>query len=179
MKIFNALRQAVYGWIMILRNEAGWQERFRLTWPGLATGLILFYLFAFLAVVVGALDFGVPTPAELLGVMAYQSIWIVALLAGLFGTRFAVRDKGPVLPVLVPGLYALVFYLILGALLSLAVGFLLPLLWIGLLYMLFRLGRAGGGWTIGVSAAFAVLSVALLVGTPLALYMLTAPLPAA
>lgn len=177
MNLIQALRQALYGWIMILRNEAGWQARFRLTWPGLATALVLFYLFTFLALVLGSLDFGVPTLSEAAGVMAYQSIWLAALVIGLFGTRFAVRDTGPVLQVLVPGIYALIFYLILGALLSLVAGFLLPLLWIGLVYLLFRLGRMAGGWTIGVAAAFAVLSVALLVGTPIALYMLTAPIP--
>ena len=56
---------------------------------------------------------------------------------------------------------------------------LLPLLWLGLLYMFYRLGRAASGWTIGVSAAFAVLTVLLLVGTPIALYIMPAPTPAA
>lgn len=179
MNIFNALRQAVYGWIMILRGEAGWQERFRLSVPGLATALVLFYLFAFLAVVLGSLNFGVPTFEALVVFMLYQSLWLASLLIGLQGTRSAVRDGQLLLPQLVPGVYALVFYLILAALVSLAIGFLLPLLWLGLIYMLFRLGRMAGGWTIGVSLAFAVLTVLLLVGTPIALYMMPAPLPAA
>lgn len=179
MKIIQALRQAVYGWIMILRNEAGWEQRFRLTGPGLATALVLFYLFAFLAVVLASLDVGVPTLMGLVGIMLYQSLWLAALLIGIFGTRFAVRDHAPALPLLVPGVYALIFYLILGALVSLAIGFLLPLLWLGLVYMLYRLGRMAGGWTIGVSAAFAVLTVLLLVGTPIALYIMPAPIPAA
>ena len=106
-------------------------------------------------------------------------LWLAALLIGIFGTRFAVRDHAPALPLLVPGVYALIFYLILGALVSLAIGFLLPLLWLGLVYMLYRLGRMAGGWTIGVSAAFAVLTVLLLVGTPIALYIMPAPIPAA
>lgn len=179
MKIIQALRQAVYGWIMILRNEPSWEQRFRLTFAGLVTALALFYLFAFLAVVLASLDVGVPTLMGLVGIMLYQSLWLAALLIGIFGTRFAVRDQGPVLPLLVPGVYALVFYLILGALVSLAIGFLLPLLWLGLVYMLFRLGRMARGWTIGVSAAFAVLTVLLLVGTPIALYIMPAPVPAA
>lgn len=179
MTIFKALRQAVYGWIMILRNEAGWQERFRLTGPGFATALVLFYLFAFLAVVLASIDVGVPTLVGLFGIMLYQSLWLAALLIGIFGTRMVVRDQGAALPLLVPGVYALIFYLILGALVSLAVGFLLPILWLGLIYLLFRLGRMAGGWTIGVSAAFAVLTVLLLVGTPIALYIMPAPLPAA
>lgn len=179
MKIVNALRQSVYGWIMILRNEALWRERFRFTSAGLVTALVLFYLFAFLAVVLASLDVGVPTLTGLFGIMLYQSLWLAALLMGIYGTRFVLRVEGPALPILVPGIYALTYYLVVGALISLAIGFLLPLLWLGLLYMLFRLGRMAGGWTIGVSAAFAVLTVLLLVGTPIALYMLTAPVPAA
>lgn len=179
MNIIKALRQSIYGWIMILRGEAGWAERFRFTPSGLVTALVLFYLFAFLAVVLASLDVGVPTLQGFGDIMVIQSLWLVALVVGLVGTRFAVRDQGPVLPVLVPGVYALVYYLVLGALVSLAIGFLLPLLWLGLVYMLYRLGRLGGGWTVGVSAAFAALTVLLLVGTPIALYMLTAPTPAA
>ena len=164
---------------MILRGEAGWQARFRLSVPGLATALVMFYLFAFLAVVLGSLNFGVPTLIDLMIFMLYQSLWLASLLIGLQGTRMAVRDRGPILPLLVPGVYALTFYLILGALVSLAIGFLLPLLWLGLIYILFRLGRVAGGWSIGVSVAFAVLTVLLLVGTPIALYMMPAPIPAA
>ncbi|MCP8885241.1 hypothetical protein NIM87_17160 [Devosia sp. XJ19-1] len=179
MKIFTALRQAIYGWIMLLRSEPGWQERFRFTASGLVTALVLFYLFAFLAVVLASLDYGVPGPQEFVATMVLQSLWLVALVAGLYGTRFAVRDKSPILPILVPGVYALVFYLVVGALVSLVLGFLLPLLWLALVWMLFRLGRLGGGWTIGVSFAFAILTVLLLVGLPYALYIIPAPTPAA
>ena len=81
---------------MILRNEAGWEQRFRLTGPGLATALVLFYLFAFLAVVLASLDVGVPTLMGLVGIMLYQSLWLAALLIGIFGTRFAVMSRiGP------------------------------------------------------------------------------------
>ena len=179
MNLLAALRQSVQGWIMILRGEPGWQDRFRLGLPGLVTALVLFYLFAFLAVVLASFEVGVPTLQNFFDIMVIQSLWLLALLAGLFGTRFAVRDSGPILPVLVPAIHALVFYLVLGALVSLAIGLLLPLLWLGLVYMLFRLGRLAGGWTMGVSAAFAVLTVLLLVGTPITLYMLTASVPAA
>lgn len=178
MTILNALRQAVYGWIMILRGEAGWQDRFRFTGAGFVTALVLFYLFAFLAMVLGSLGYGVPTFQEFVATLVLQSLFLVALLLGLFGTRFAIRDKGPVLPVLVPGTYALVFYLIMGALVSLTLGPLVPLLWLALVFFLFHLGRVAGGWTIGVSAAFAVLTVLLLVGTPIALYIMPAPVPA-
>ena len=179
MKSFGALQQSVEGWVSILRGEAGWQERFRLSWAGLATAVVLFYLFAFLGVVLASFSYEVPTLTEFVATMVIQSLYLLALVIGVFGTRSVVKDKALVLPVLIPGVYALVYYLILGALISLVFGPLLPVLWMGLLYMFFRLGRAGGGWTIGVSAAFAVLTVLLLVGTPIALYMMPAPVPAA
>ncbi|SMQ58452.1 hypothetical protein SAMN06295905_0082 [Devosia lucknowensis] len=179
MTILRALQQAFYGWIMIIRGELLWQDRFRLTIPGLATALVLFYVFAILAVVLASLDMGVPTAMGFVVFLLYQSLWLASLLIGVFGTRFAIKDRGPVLPLLVPGVYALTFYLILGALVSLAIPFLLPLLWLGLIVMLFRLGRVAGNWSFGVSAAFGVLTVLLLVGTPIALYMMPAPVPAA
>lgn len=174
MKLWLTLRDAVLGWIGIVRGEADWAGHFRLTAPGLVSALGLFYIFAFLAVVLASLQVGVPTLQGFLDIILLQSLWLVALLIGLFGTRFAVQDKGPILPVLVPAIYALIIYLVAGTLLSLILGLLLPLLWLGLAYMLFRLGRIAGLWTVGVSAAYAVLTVLLLVGLPMTLYMLSA-----
>lgn len=172
MKIWQALQQAFSGWRMILRGEAGWDAHFRLTTPGLATALVLFYVFAFLAVVLASLEVGVPTLGGFLDIMVVQSLWLVALLIGLYGTRFAVKSGGSPLPILIPGIYAMIAYLVLGSLISLTIGLLLPLLWLGLAFMLYRLGRVAGQWTMGVSAAFALLSVVLLVGLPMTLYML-------
>lgn len=179
MNILRSLQQSVQGWLMILRGEAGWQERFRLTWPGLATAVVIFYLFAFLGVVLASFSYEVPTATGFVATMVIQSFYLLALVIGVFGTRSAVRDQGSPLSLLVPGVYALVYYLILGALISLVFGPLLPLVWVGLIVMMFRLGRVVGGWTNGVSAAFAVLTVLLLVGTPIALYIMPAPVPAA
>jgi hypothetical protein len=176
---FRALQQSIDGWMRIVRGQPDWQDSFRLSWPGLATAVVLFYLFAFLGVVLASFSYGVPTLTGFIATMVIQSLYLLALVIGIFATRAAVTDRGPVLPVLIPGVYALVYYLVLVALISLVFGPLLPALWVGLLYMFFRLGRVAGGWTIGVSAAFAVLSVLLLVGTPIALYMMPAPVPAA
>lgn len=172
MKIWQNLRAASQGWLMILRGEPGWQDHFRLTTPGLVTAIALFYAFAFLSVVLASLRVGVPTLDGFLDIMVVQSLWLVALLVGIFGTRFALRDKAPVLPLLIPGIYAIIAYLVLGSVISLIAGILLPLLWLGLLFMLYQLARAAGKWTIGVSAAFALLTLVLLVGLPMTLYML-------
>lgn len=172
MKIWQNLQAAFQGWMKILRGEPGWESHFRLTMPGLVTAIVLFYVFAFLAVVLASLQVGVPTLGGFLDIMVVQSLWLVALLIGVFGTRFALKDKNPALPLLIPGIYAIIAYLVAGSLISLIAGLLLPLLWLGLLFMLYQLARAAGRWTIGVSAAFALLTVVLLVGLPMTLYML-------
>ncbi len=172
MKIWQILQQAFAGWLMILRGEPGWENQFRLTMPGLLTALVLFYVFAFLAIVLASFQVGVPTLGGFLDVMVVQSLWLVALLIGIFVTRNFLKSTGSALPLLIPGIYALIAYLVLGALVSIIVGILLPLLWIGLAYMFYRLGRVAGVWTIGVSAAFALLTLVLLVGLPMTLYML-------
>lgn len=176
MKLWLALREAFVGWRLILRGDADWRASFKLTLPGLLTALALFYLFAFVAVFIASLDVGVPTLEGFFNVMLMQSLWLVALLGGIYGTRLAVPTDAPLLELLVPGMYAFIAYLVIGTLVSLAMGPLLPILWIGLAYLLYRLGRAAGGWTVGVSAAFGMLTVVLLVGLPMTLYMLATSL---
>jgi hypothetical protein len=175
MKAGFILRDAIVGWTKILRGEADWAECFRLTPAGLVTALVLFYAFAFLAMVLSSLQLGVPTLFDFLNLMLVQSLWLMALVAALFGTRAVVRDTGSALPVLVPGIFALIGYVLIGTVVSLIMGPLLPVLWLGVIYLLIRLGRVAGRWTFGVSAAFSVLAVLLLVGLPMTLYMLTAP----
>jgi len=180
MKFFGTLKEAAAGWVKILRGAAGWEEHFRLSAAGLVTALALFYFFAFLAVVLASMQVGVPTLQGFLDIMAVQTFWLVALVIGVYGTRFAVRSDAGVLRLFVPGIYGLIGYLILGSLISLIFGPLLPLLWLGLVFLFFRLGRVAGNWTNGVSLAFAILTVVLLVGVPISLYMLISPtLPAA
>lgn len=172
MKIWQNLQQAFAGWLMILRGEDGWRDQFRLTVPGLVTALVLFYVFSFLAVVLASLQAGVPTLGGFLDIMVIRSLLLVALLIGVFVTRNFLKSSGSALPMLIPGIYALIAYLVLGSLVSLLLDLLLPLLWLGLAYMLYRLGRVAGHWTIGVSTAFALLTLVLLVGLPMTLYML-------
>jgi hypothetical protein len=161
MKIWQNLQQAFLGWQMILRREGNWQEQFRISAAGLVNALVL-----------ASLRFDVPTLSGFLDIMVVQSLWLVALLIGVFGTRFVMKQAGSALSVLIPGIYALIAYLAVGSLVSLILGVLLPLLWLALIYMLYRLGRAAGPWSRGVSAAFALLTVVLLVGLPMTLYML-------
>ena len=178
MKSWTLLNEAILGWVKIVRGQPGWAPHFTLSLPGLVSALVLFATFAFLVVVIASFSVGVPTVSGFILVMLAQGLAVVALVLGVKATQLAVPSAAPLPHILVPGVYALVFYLALGTLFALIGGPLLIVLWIALAFLLFRLGQVVAGWTIGVSAAFAVLTVTLLVGLPMTLYMLTGPLAA-
>ena len=76
----------------------------------------------------------------------------------------------------VPAGYALVFLLAAGLVLAPLGGGVFSNVLLGLLgYMLYRLAHDVGKFTLGISVAYAILSVLLLVALPLALYMLLMP----
>lgn len=175
MKIWAALSNAFAGWLLLARGEAGWEKHFVLTAAGLATAVVLFVLFAALSIAFASIGVNLPTLEGMLAGLLVQCLSILALVLAVLGTRRAVPGDGSVLLLLVPGLYALVFYLVLGTILSLVGGFALLVLWAALGFLFYRLGRMAGQWSHGVAIAFALLTMALLVGMPMTLYMLTGP----
>lgn len=178
MKIFAALKNALAGWIAIIRGEADWQRHFSISAAGLTTALVLFLFFALLSIALASANVGMPSLFGLIIAVLVQSLSIVALLIGIQVTRSMVPGEVQMMPLLVPGLYALIAYLVMGTILSLIAGPVLVLLWAGLAFLLFCLGWRAGKWSIGVSAAFAVLTMVLLVGMPVTLYMVLGPLAA-
>ncbi|HTM77333.1 MAG TPA: hypothetical protein VL133_06865, partial [Devosia sp.] len=104
-----------------------------------------------------------------------QALGLLALLIGIVVTKLAVKSDVPVLRVLVPGVYGMVFYLVAGSVLAAISIETVAIVLLGLVFLLYSLGRVAGGWTLGVSLAFGVLTVVLLVGMPLTLYMLGTP----
>ncbi|MCW5722603.1 MAG: hypothetical protein KIS86_15810 [Devosia sp.] len=175
MKIWAALSEAAQGWLLLVRGDASWRHRFALTSSGLVTALVLFVLFAVVSIAFAAIGVNLPTLEGMVAGLFVQGLSILALLIAIVGTRRAVPTEAPLLALVVPGLYALVFYLVLGTILSLLGGLALLALWAILGFALHRLGRMAGQWSLGVSIAFAVLTMALLVGMPMTLYMLTGP----
>lgn len=178
MKIWAALTASLAGWLAIIRGEADWQKHFALSSAGLATALVLFLFFALLSIALASANVGMPSLLGLIIAVLVQSLSILALLIGIQITRRMVPGETRLMTLLVPGLYALIAYLVLGTILSLLAGPVLVLLWAGLAFLLFCLGWRAGGWNIGVSAAFAVLTMVLLVGMPVTLYMVLGPLAA-
>ena len=175
MKLWGALCEAWLGWFDIVRLRAGWEEHFGFSFGALAKALVIFFLFAFLAIAVGSVQGGMPSLPGLTANLLVQSLGIVAILIGIAVTKLAVKSDVAVLRVLVPGIYGMVFYLVAGSILATISIETVAIVLLGLVFLLYSLGRAAGGWTLGVSLAFAVLTVLLLVGMPLTLYMLGTP----
>lgn len=178
MKTFAALKEALAGWIALVRGEDDWIRHFAISAAGLTTALVLFLFFALLSIAMATADVGIPSLMGLVIAVLVQSLSILALLIGIHVTRRMVPSAAQVMTMLVPGIYALIAYLIMGTILSLIAGPVLILLWVGLAFLLFHLGWRAGGWNIGVSAAFAVLTMVLLVGMPVTLYMVLGPVAA-
>lgn len=178
MKIFAALKEALAGWIAMIRGEADWQRHFAISAAGLTTALVLFLFFALLSIALATADVGIPSFFGLVIALLVQSLSILALFIGIHVTKRMMPGDVRVIDLLVPGIYALIAYLIVGTVLSLIAGPVLILLWLGLAFLLFQLGWRAGGWNIGVSAAFAALTMVLLVGMPVTLYMVLGPVAA-
>lgn len=175
MILWTNLRQAWFGWLDIVRLRDSWQTRFGLSYNGLAKALVTFFLFAFAAIAIGSAQAGITTWAGLIDNLMVQALGVIALVIGIMATKLAVNSDVPLLRVLVPGIYGLVFYLIAGSILAAISVDTVAVALLGLVFLLYSLGRVAGGWTLGVSLAFGVLSVVLLVAMPMTLYILRTP----
>lgn len=173
MKLWAALRQAITGWMMILRGQPGWRTPFAISMPGLVTALVIFFCCAFIAIALASLATSMPDIFGVLDLLLVHGIWITALFVAARVTAMAVRSEVETLALLVPGIYLLVGYLLVGSVLNLIAPPIMPLLTLALLYPLYRLARAATDWNHGISGAFAAATVLLLVAVPQALYMLS------
>ena len=173
MKLWSILSKAAAGWLMIVRGEAGWREHFTLSAAGLATALLIFALLAFLAVALASMSIGMPSLIGVLIAMLVLALPVIALVATLVGTRAMLKSDEPMLPVLVPGIYAITAFLLVEGILAMVGGPVVMLAWLGQAYLMYRLARSATAWNVGISAAFAVLSVVVLVVLRLGLYMLS------
>jgi hypothetical protein len=175
MKLWTTLRDAVLGWQLILAIDAGWRERFALSTPGLVTSLVVFAFAAFLAVMLASMNIGMPNIFGIVAAMFVLALPVTAFVVTLMATRLVLGRTDSMLPMLVPGIYALTAFLLLEGCLALFGGPVVMMSWVVIGYLLYCLARISGGWNLGVAAGFAVLTVLLLVAMRLALYMLTNP----
>lgn len=175
MMLWSTLTNAFSGWQLILQGSSAWRDRYSLTRAGFATALAIFAFIAFLTVALASMSIGMPNGLGVLAAMMVLALPVVALLITLLITRNVLRSSDAILPMLVPGTYALTVFLVVEGILALLGGPLVMLSWVAMGYLLFRLARVAAGWNLGVAAGFAVLTVLLLVVMRVALYMLTNP----
>ncbi|MCS6761384.1 MAG: hypothetical protein MO846_04925 [Candidatus Devosia symbiotica] len=176
MKLWMILNRAIVGWQMILRGLPGWHSQFIISAAGLAAALLVFVFMAFL--VMAAASMNISMPPEGVGVLIalfVLALPVIALVVTLMTTRRFLNSQVPILPALVPGVYAMSAFLLFEGLLAMIGGPIVMLAWLGASYLLFRLARIALAWNIGVAAGFAVLTVVMLVAMRLAIYMLPTP----
>lgn len=178
MRILRAISGALAGWRAILLGEADWARHFVLTGAGLATALVLYFLVAFLVLLAGAGNSTLSVADAATGLLIF-GLYVGALAVSAYATKAMLGWKRPILDLLVPGTYAMIVFLVAGTLAA-PLGPAVALVAVfGMALMFFRLGQIAGGWSIGISAAFAVLTAVLLVAIPVTLYMLARPATAA
>lgn len=173
MKLWAALSNATAGWMMILRGEADWRERFALTAPGLATALIIFAFVAFLAIALASTAVGMPDLFGVIDALLVHGIWVTALFVTIRVTALIVKTAPPTLDLLLPGIYLLIGYLLAGSVINLIFPPAVMAMTIALAFPLYRLARMGSPWTVGVSVSFAAATILLLEAVPRTLYMLS------
>ena len=173
MKIWAALREATIGWVMLLRGEDGWRDRFAFSAAGLVAALVIFVAAAFLAVAITSVSIGMPSLVGVIAAMFVLALPLTSLVVVLIGTRMVLKSQEPVLEVMVPATYALTAFLLAEGFLAMLGGPVVMLAWLGLAYLLYALARAVTAWNVAIAAGFAVLTVVLLVAMRLALYMVS------
>lgn len=173
MKIWSAISSAFLGWLLIIKGDTGWREHFTISLAGFATALVVFLFFGFLAIAAASTYQGMPGVLGILDALLAQCLWIAAILISIRVTAAILKSKTKTFELLIPAIYLMVAYLLVGSVLNLLLPLAVLLVSVALLYPFYRLGRVAGGWPWANAAAFAVLTVVLLVGLPWALYMLS------
>ncbi len=172
------IKNAAIGWLDLLgaRPDAG--ARFNATRAGLLTMLATYVVLVLATRIIQSVAlFGTPPGIEdLVVTLVVNALPLLAIVLVVYGTVVFLRTPVGVLGLLVPAGYALSIILAIGLPLSLFGGNMFAAAMQGILgYMLYRLARDIGKFSIGISAAFAILTVVLLVAIPVGLYMLIQP----
>jgi len=172
------IRNAVIGWLDLLGGRPDAAARFNGTRSGLFTMLGVYLLLVVITrtIQVVALFGQPPGLADLLVTLVVNSLPLLGIYLVILGTVRFLQPQVTLLELMVPAGYALSLVLAIGLPLTLFAGNIFSAAMQGVMgYMLYRLARGIGKFPIGISAAFAILTVMLLVAIPMALYMLVQP----
>lgn len=176
MNALEELKQAAIGWLDIIANRRGGSERFNHSGRGLANAVALYFLVVLFTILVQGVLTSVPSYDRILIGLAVNGLPFLGVALVTLGTIRLLRADIPINALLVPATYALAFLLLIGLPLSLFFGNMFANAMLGALgYMLYRAARDIAKLGIGISIAFAVLAIAVLVALPIGLYMVTMP----
>jgi hypothetical protein len=176
MTTFTEFRDAVVGWYEMLTARSEGARRFNSTRYGLGNALFFYLLTIIVTLGVQGLMRGLPGLYDVYVSVAVNALPLVGVAFAILLTIAALRLELTFTTLAVPAVYAMTFVLLLQLPLSLWTGDLLSNAILGILaYMFYREGRDVGKMSIGISIAFAALSIVMLVALPAALYMLVVP----
>jgi len=173
LNAFAELWRALLGWRDLLVTRPAAAEHFRLTRGGLVNATGFYFVVVLTIIALESTLGGFPGWLQVVLSLTFSAlllggVWLVTWL-----TARMVRIAA--LPVAVPVTYAMAFVLLLSLPLVHLAGsdVVVPLLLGVRAFAFFRAAREMGKLSVGISAAFAILCIAVLAATPLGLYMLT------
>jgi hypothetical protein len=177
MNPFDQIRFAGLGLLELIAAKPTWRGRFVNTRGGLTVALVFYFAIVVVAIFMRGLVTTVPTYAEVFVGVMINALPVLGLFLAVLAAILIFQLKTPTFDLLVPGVHALAWLLLVGIPLSfLSSTFATATL--GMLgYIMYRAGREIAGLGIGPAIVFAVLCVVVLVALPLTLYMLMAPGP--
>jgi hypothetical protein len=176
MTVFTELRDALIGWYEMLTARPEGAKRFSFTRQGLGNALFFYLVMIIVTLGVQGLMRGLPGFYDVYIGVAVNALPLLGLAFAILLTIAALRLNLTFTALAVPAVYAMTFVLLIRLPLSLWPGSLLSYAILGLLaYLFYREGRDVGKMSIGVSIAFAALSIVMLVVPQEALYMLLLP----
>ncbi len=178
MNPFAEIRNAAIGWLDLLGARPDAASRFNATRGGLVVMLVVYLALVLItrSIQAVALFGSIPGIEDLLVTVVINALPMLAIFIVVLATVQFLRPPVTLLGLMVPAGYALSLILAVGLPLSLFGGNMFSAAMQGVLgYMLYRLARDIGKFPIGISIAFAILTVVLLVAIPIGLYMLIQP----
>ncbi len=176
MTTFTELRDAVVGWYEMLTARPEGAARFNFTRYGLGNALFFYLVMIIVTLGVQGLLRGLPGLYDVYISVAVNALPLLGIGFAILLTIAALRLELTITALAVPAVYAMTFALLIQLPLSLLTEGQFSNAILGLLaYLFYREGRDVGKMSIGVSIAFAALSIVMLVALPAALYMLLVP----
>jgi hypothetical protein len=170
------IKNAAIGWLDMISGRPGGGERFNRSGLGLANAVGFYVFMVLFTIVVQGVSTSFPSYDQVFVGLVVNALPLVAVALVIWATLRVLRLSVPTNALLVPATYALAFILAIGMPLSLFFGNVFANAMMGALgYMLYRAARDIARLGIGVSIAFAVLAIAVLVALPIGLYMVTTP----